>query len=55
MSKPLDAYDLHLWEADAKGCWSLAIASIRKAGVLSGKYQPRNDEERAWLEVRDES
>ena len=49
MSKPLDRYDLVDRLTDSKGCWELAIASIRKAGVLSGKYQPRNDEERAWL------
>jgi len=49
LSKPLDKYDLVDRFADSKGCWALAIAEIRKAGVRSGKYPPINDEERAWL------
>jgi len=49
MSKPLDKYDLKDWALDAKGCWSLAIAEIRKAGVIAGRYQPINDEERSWV------
>jgi hypothetical protein len=49
MSKPLDKYDLHDRITDAYGCFALAIAEIRKAGVIAGRYQPINDEERSWL------
>ena len=49
MSKPLDKYDLELWRVDSIGCFNLAIAEIRKAGVIAGRYQPINDEERSWL------
>jgi hypothetical protein len=49
MTKPLDAYDLCDWATDAKGCWALAIAELRKAGVVAGKFQPINDQEREWL------
>lgn len=49
MSKLLDIYDLRDRFADSKGSWELAVASIRKAGVIAGKFQPINDEERSWL------
>lgn len=39
------------WQTDAKKSWELAISEKRKAGLLSGKYQPRNDEERAIVGV----
>ena len=49
MSKPLDKYDLVDRLTDSKRCWELAVSSIRKAGVIEGRYPPINDEERAWL------
>lgn len=51
MSKPFDKYDLHEWATDSKRSWELAVSSIRKAGVIAGKYQPINSGEmdlRSW-------
>jgi hypothetical protein len=50
MTKPLDKYDLHDWAIDSFGSTKLGWAELRKAGVISGKYLPNNDEERALLE-----
>ncbi len=38
------------WALDAYRSWQLAIAEKRKAGLLSGQFQPRNDDERDYLE-----
>lgn len=34
------------WKAYAKGSWLEAINAMRCQGLLSGKYEPRNQEER---------
>lgn len=40
MTKPLDRYDLRDWATDSKLCWVLAIAEIRKTGVIEGRFKP---------------
>jgi hypothetical protein len=39
-------YDPH---KDGFDSWALAIAEIRRRGVMEGKYPPINDDERALL------
>jgi hypothetical protein len=34
---------------DGFDSWALAIAEIRRRGVMEGKYEPINDDERALL------
>lgn len=34
---------------NSRRCYDLAIRTIRLEGVLSGKYEPKDDEERAML------
>jgi len=51
MSNPLDKYDLADRLTDSKRCWALAVAEIRKAGVIEGKLKPINSGEmdlRGW-------
>ena len=33
-------------DLNAKLCWELAISEIRKRGIIEGKFQPVNDDER---------
>jgi len=42
MSKSLDRYELTDRLTDSKRCFDLAVAEIRKAGVIAGKYLPIN-------------
>lgn len=37
------------WRLDAYRSWELAIAEKRKQGVIEGRFEPRDDEERGWL------
>ena len=41
----------HYYDAadDARKCYYEAIKQLRKAGVISGRFTPRNDEELSWL------
>jgi hypothetical protein len=41
---PSQPYD---WRTDARDCYDLAIAELRRRGVALGKFEPINDEERA--------
>ena len=42
-----DDYD---WRADAYGSWQLAIAELRQRGLREGKYTPKDEAERQYLE-----
>lgn len=44
-------YDPNL---DAYLSWQEAIAELRRRGVRQGQFPPRNDEERAIIELGDE-
>jgi hypothetical protein len=41
----------HDYDPDIDGyrSWRLAIAEIRRRGVISGRFDPVNEQERQWL------
>lgn len=36
-------------EKDGHDSYLLAIHEMRKRGIIDGRFEPRNDEERQWL------
>ncbi len=42
------------WREDALKSWQLAIAEKRRQGLIEGRFQPRNDEEREMINATKE-
>lgn len=42
-----DAYD---WRDDSYKSWQVAIQELRLRGLRAGTYEPRNDEERDYVD-----